>query len=80
MFSRRLATATEAQGLLPETQRGNRPQQSTDLAIKLVIDATHTAWTSRAIATLLQLDIKGAFDTVNYTRLLYTLQLLGFPL
>ena len=80
VFSRRLAAAAEAQGLLPETQMGNRPQRSTDLAIKLVVDATHTAWTSRAIATLLQLDIKGAFDTVNHTRLLHTLQLLGFPL
>ena len=30
--------------------------------------------------SLLQLDIKGAFDTINYTCLLYTLQLQGFPL
>jgi hypothetical protein len=30
--------------------------------------------------SLLQLDIKGAFDTINYTRLLYTLQLQGFSL
>jgi hypothetical protein len=59
---------------------GNRPQRSTDLAIKLVVDATHTAWTHGAVATLLQLDIKGAFDTVNHTRLLHTLQLQGFPL
>ena len=59
---------------------GNRPQRSTDLAIKLVVDATHTAWTHGAVATLLQLDIKGAFDTVNHTRLLHTLQYQGFPL
>ena len=79
-FSRRFAAAAEVQGLLPETQMGNRPQRSTDLAIKLVVDATHTAWTHGAVATLLQLDIKGAFDTVDHTRLLHTLQLQGFPL
>jgi hypothetical protein len=79
-FCRRFAAAAEAQGLLPETQMGNRPQRSTDLAIKLVVDATHTAWSHGAVATLLQLDIKGAFDTVNHTRLLHTLQHQGFPL
>ena len=76
---RRFAAAAEAQGLLPETQMGNRPQRSTDLAIKLVVDATHTAWSHKAVASLLQLDIKGAFDTVNHTRLLHTLQHQGFP-
>jgi hypothetical protein len=79
-ISSRIAAAAEAQGLLPETQMGNRPERSTDLAIKLVVDATHTAWRHGAVASLLQLDIKGAFDTVNHTRLLYTLQLQGFPL
>jgi retron-type reverse transcriptase len=78
-FCRRLAAAAESQGLLPETQMGNRPHRSTDLAIKLVVDATHTAWRHGAVASLLQLDIKGAFDTVNHTRLLHTLQHQGFP-
>jgi hypothetical protein len=41
---------------------------------------TQMAWCHRAIVSLLQLDIKGAFDTVNHTCLLYTLQLQGFPL
>jgi hypothetical protein len=76
---RRFAAVAEAQGLLPETQMGNRPQRSTDLAIKLVVDATHTAWRHNAVASLLQLDIKGAFNTVNYTCLLHTLQHQGFP-
>jgi hypothetical protein len=75
VISKRIAAAAETQGLLPETQMGNRPERSTDLAIKLVVDATHTAWRHGAVASLLQLDIKGVFDTVNHTRLLYTLQL-----
>ena len=73
VISQRIAAAAESQGLLPETQMGNRPERSTDLAIKLVVDATHVAWRHGAVASLLQLDIKGAFDTVNYTRLLHTL-------
>jgi hypothetical protein len=80
VISRRFADAAESQGLLPETQMGNRPQRSTDLAVKIVVDATHTAWSHGAVASLLQLDIKGAFDTVNHTRLLHTLQHLGFPM
>jgi hypothetical protein len=79
-MSTRIAAAAELHGLLPETQMGNRPERSTDLAIKLVVDATHTAWRHGAVASLLQLDIKGAFDTVNHIRLLHTLQLQGFPL
>ena len=37
-------------------------------------------WDQGAMASLLQLDIKGAFDTVNYTRLLDTLRSQGFPI
>jgi retron-type reverse transcriptase len=40
----------------------------------------YIAWRYKVVASLLQLDIKGTFDTVNHTRLLYTLQLQGFPL
>ena len=72
-ISQRIATAAEEQGLLPELQMGNRPQRSTELAVKVVVDATHTAWHQKAVTSLLQLDIKGAFDTVNHTQLLYTL-------
>ena len=37
------------------------------------------AWRQKATASLLQLDISGAFDTVNHTRLLATLREMGFP-
>jgi hypothetical protein len=45
----------------------------------MVTEAVHTAWSRGAVATLLQLDIKGAFDTVDHTRLLATLRDKGFP-
>src|SRR5208337_621402 len=40
----------------------------------------YTAWGHGAAASLLQLDIKGAFDAVNHTRLLDTLRGKGFPI
>ena len=42
VICRRITEATESQGLLLETQMDNRPYRSTELAVKLVVDATHT--------------------------------------
>ncbi len=77
---RRIAQAAEEQLLLPEGQMGNRPGRSTELAIRVVTNAVHTAWRHGATASLLQLYISGAFDTVNHTRLLDTMRAKGFPL
>ncbi|KIM92727.1 hypothetical protein OIDMADRAFT_139170, partial [Oidiodendron maius Zn] len=51
---------------------------SIELTIYLVTKVVQIAWSYRAVALLLQLDIKGAFNTVNYTRLLDTLYKQGF--
>ena len=42
-ISQHIATTTEEQGLLPKLQMGNRPQRLTELAVKVVVDVTHTA-------------------------------------
>ena len=65
--------------MLPNGQMGNRPGRSTETAIRLVTDAVETAWSHGAVASLLQLDIKGAFDTVLYARLTHTLLKKGIP-
>jgi hypothetical protein len=78
-IGRRIADAAEAHQLLPEGQMGNRKERSTELAIRVVTDAVYTAWLQNAITSLLQLDIKGAFDTVNHTRLLDTMRKKRFP-
>ena len=57
---------------------GFRENKSTDLAVRIVADCVHTAWQERACASLLQLDLSGAFDTVDWTWLLHTLRELGF--
>src|SRR5208337_4777730 len=69
---RRIARAAEEQQLLPEGQIGNRPGRSTELAIRIVIEAIYTTWSYGAVTSLLQLNIRGAFDRVNHTRLLDT--------
>ena len=45
----------------------------------MVVEATRAAWERGAVASLLQLDIKGAYDRVNHTRMLDTLRRQGFP-
>lgn len=80
VIGRRIADAAETHSLLPQLQMGNRPDRSTELAVKVVVDAVHTAWKHGAVASLLQLDIKGAFDTVNHVRLLDTLRSMGCPM
>ena len=53
VISQCIATAAEEQGLLPELQMGNRPQHSTELAVKVAVDVTHTAWCQKAVTLLL---------------------------
>lgn len=79
MAARRITAAAEAYGLPPDEQMGNREHRSTELAIRLVVAQVQEAWRQKATASLLQLDISGAFDTVNHTRLLATLREFGFP-
>ena len=74
LIAGRLADAVEAAGLLPKAQMGNRPGRSTETAIDLLVAQIRTTWLSkRHVATLLSMDIAGAFDLVNYIRLLYIL-------
>jgi hypothetical protein len=51
----------------------------TELAVRLVVAQVQEAWRLKATTSLLQLDISGAFDSVNHTRLLNTLREQGFP-
>ena len=79
VITKRITEAAESHGLLPKEQMGNREHRSTELAIRLVTAQVREAWRQRATATLLQLDLTGAFDRVNYIRLLATLRDQGFP-
>ncbi|EAQ84182.1 hypothetical protein CHGG_10586 [Chaetomium globosum CBS 148.51] len=79
VVARKVTQAAEVNGLLPDEQMGNRAHRSTELAVRLVVAQVQEAWRQKGAASLLQLDISGAFDTVNHTRLLATLREMGFP-
>jgi hypothetical protein len=78
-FARRITDVAEAQKLLPDGQMGNRRHRSTEVAVKMVVEAATEARRSGGIASLLQLDIKGAFDSVHHQWMIQILRLAGYP-
>ena len=79
--ARRIRDAAEKYGLLPPEQMGARAQRSTGTALELLTGLVQTVWKSdkRNVATLLSLDISGAFDTVVHRKLVEILTRSGFP-
>ena len=69
----KMTTAAEECGILPPEQFGNREGRSPELATRVVIETIRAAWTASLLTSLLQLDLKGAFDTVNHEWLEVTL-------
>jgi retron-type reverse transcriptase len=65
-FAQRITDVAKAKYLLSNGQMSNKRGWSTDLAIKMVIKAATEARKSGEIASLLQLDIKKAFDAINH--------------
>ena len=57
---------------------GFRPKRSIEVAAKLVIELVSTTQSLKGMASLLQLDLSSAFDTMDHYFLLATLQSLGF--
>ena len=79
IVSQCLARLAEDYNLLPPEQFGNRPARSTELAVKYVTNAVYTAWAWKGKASLLRLDLRGAFDTVHHGALLVELERAGLP-
>jgi hypothetical protein len=65
-FARRITNVAEAKYLLPDGQIGNRRERLTNLAIRMVIEAAIKARKNGGIASLLQLDIKRAFNAIHH--------------
>jgi hypothetical protein len=60
---------------------GNQKNRSIETALELLIEQIHTIWSSKKhVATVLSLDILGAFDSVNHIRLLDNLRKKQVPL
>jgi hypothetical protein len=76
ILARRLSYLVEAHHVLPDTHIGGRKLRSTEHALHLIIEKIYKAWnTGRGrVASLLLLDVSGAFDNVSHERLLHNLR------
>lgn len=76
IIARRLSYLTETHCVLPETHMGGRKMRSTDHALHAVTRKIHEAWNKKPsqVASLLLLDVTGAFDNVSHARLLHNLR------
>lgn len=81
LIANRLSTAADFHNLLPNEQMGARPGRSTITAVKLLTEQIHTIWgkDKKKVASLLSLDISGAFDNVSHRRLIHTMRAKGIP-
>ena len=59
---------------------GNRKNRSIETALDLLVEQIHTIWKEKHIASVLSLDIAGAFDTVNHVQLLDNLRKKRVPI
>ncbi len=81
LVAKRIRSLVEEHHLLHPSQMGARAEQSTGTALELLTSIVQTIWKEGKdqVATLLSLDISGAFPTVNHTRLVAIVKKLGFP-
>ncbi len=82
VIGRRLSELAETNGLLPDTQMGARKGRSAETVLQLLTEQVHTIWNTpgpKKVATLLSLDISGAFDYVSHDRLLHNLRKRKIP-
>ncbi len=85
VVSRKLSDLAEKHHLLPPQQMGARRKRSVETALEALTDAVHTVWNhgksgnKRKVASLLSLDVAGAFDNVSHERLLHNLRMRRTP-
>lgn len=73
---RRISFITEMYQLLPSTHIGGRKGRSVDHVLYTIVEKIYEAWNSPEpqVASLLLLDVSGAFDNVSHSRLLHNLR------
>ena len=76
IIARRLSYLAETHHVLPPTHVGGRKMRSTEHALHAVTHKIYKTWsqTNGQVATLLLLDVSGAFDNVSHARLLHDLR------
>jgi hypothetical protein len=81
LVAKRISKTAEEKGLLPESQMEARPGRSTTSALELITEQVYTVWRTnpKMVASMLCLDISGAFDNVSHERLIHNLKMKAFP-
>lgn len=81
IISKKLRDYAETHKFLPEQQMGTRRGRTVETALDTIIDAVHAVWGMEKsnVASLLSLDVAGAFDNVSHERLLHNLKTKGLP-
>jgi len=79
ILAKMLSAALEEHKLLPESQMGARKGRSTVTALQLLTEQIHTIWGAKKnqVASMLCLDMVGAYDHVSHARLLHILKCKG---
>ena len=73
IMSKKITHLAETHRLLPDSRMGARRGRSTETALELLTEQIHTVWGqgNDKIATLLSMDVAGAYDTVSHRRLIH---------
>jgi hypothetical protein len=81
LIASRITKAFEENSLLPRTQMGARSGRATTTALSLLTTTVHSVWQKHPgyVASMLSLDLSGAFDKVSHERLLARLRSKGSP-
>lgn len=74
IVANRLSWAAETFELLPRGHMGGRKGVSPEHALHLLLESIQAAWNKKETATLLLLEVTGAFDNVSQPRLLHNLR------
>ena len=80
-FARTITRIAEERHLLPNQQIGARKNRSTELALETLTDAIHTIFGcgKKHVASLISLNVLGAFNHVSHPRLIHNLRMKGLP-
>ncbi|OAQ57920.1 reverse transcriptase [Pochonia chlamydosporia 170] len=74
IIASRLAYLADVYQLLPRRHTGGRKLASTEHAMHVLLQRIYKAWSEGKVATLLLLDVSGAYDNVSRERLLHNLR------
>lgn len=74
VMANRLAYLADVHHLLPSRHTGGRRLASTEHAMHFLLQRIYKAWSEGKVASLLLLDVSGAYDNVSRERLLHNLR------